>query len=181
LPITPVQILWVNMVSSVALAMVLAFEPTEREVMRRRPRAPDEPVISGFLLWRILLVSGLFLAGIFGMFELALMRGAPIEEARTVAVNTLVAMEVFYLFSVRYLRAPSFTFEGVRGTKPVLIAVFAVFGLQLLFTYAPFMETFFHSRPLSFATGLQIVAVGVALLVLLEIEKFLRRRLIVGA
>ena len=178
LPITPVQILWVNMVSSVALAMVLAFEPTEREVMRRRPRPPDEPVISGFLVWRILLVSLLFLAGIFGMFELALMRGAPVEEARTVAVNTLVAMEVFYLFSVRYLRAPSFTFEGVKGTKPVLIAVFAVFGLQLLFTYAPFMETFFHSRPLSFATGLQIVAVGVALLVLLEIEKFLRRRLL---
>jgi len=178
LPITPVQILWVNMVSSVALAMVLAFEPTEREVMRRPPRPPGEPVISGFLVWRILLVSLLFLAGIFGMFELALLRGAPVEEARTVAVNTLVAMEVFYLFSVRYLRAPSFTFEGVKGTKPVLIAVFAVFGLQLLFTYAPFMETFFHSRPLSFATGLQIVAVGVALLVLLEIEKFLRRRLL---
>jgi len=178
LPITPVQILWVNMVSSVALAMVLAFEPTEREVMRRPPRPPGEPVISGFLVWRILLVSLLFLAGIFGMFELALLRGASVEEARTVAVNTLVAMEVFYLFSVRYLRAPSFTFEGVKGTKPVLIAVFAVFGLQLLFTYAPFMETFFHSRPLSFATGLQIVAVGVALLVLLEIEKFLRRRLL---
>ena len=180
LPITPVQILWVNMVSSVALAMVLAFEPTEREVMRRPPRPPGEPVISGFLVWRILLVSLLFLAGIFGMFELALLRGAPVEEARTVAVNTLVAMEVFYLFSVRYLRAPSFTFEGVKGTQPVLIAVFAVFGLQLLFTYAPFMETFFHSRPLSFATGLQIVAVGVALLVLLEIEKFLRRRLLVN-
>ncbi len=177
LPITPVQILWVNMVSSVALAMVLAFEPTEREVMRRRPRPPGEPILSGFLMWRVVLVSGLFMAGIFGMFELALMRGASVEEARTVAVNTLVAMEVFYLFSVRYLRAPSFTFEGVKGTKPVLVAVFAVFGLQLLFTYAPFMETFFHSRPLSFATGLQIVAVGAAVLVLLEVEKFLRRRL----
>jgi magnesium-transporting ATPase (P-type) len=172
-----VQILWVNMVSSVALAMVLAFEPTEREVMRRRPRPPGEPILSGFLMWRVVLVSGLFMAGIFGMFELALMRGASVEEARTVAVNTLVAMEVFYLFSVRYLRAPSFTFEGVKGTKPVLVAVFAVFGLQLLFTYAPFMETFFHSRPLPFATGLQIVAVGAAVLVLLEVEKFLRRRL----
>jgi magnesium-transporting ATPase (P-type) len=178
LPITPVQILWVNMVSSVALAMTLAFEPTEREVMRRPPRPPEEPILSGFLLWRILLVSALFLAGIFGMFELALMRGASVEEARTVAVNTLVAMEVFYLFSVRYLRAPSFTFEGVRGTKPVLIAVFVVFSLQLVFTYAPFMETFFHSRPLSVVTGLQIVAVGVALLVLLELEKLLRRRLL---
>lgn len=176
LPITPVQILWVNMVSSVALAMVLAFEPTESEVMRRPPRPPQEPILSGFLVWRVVLVSVLFLAGIFAMFELALGRGASIEEARTVAVNTLVSMEVFYLFSVRYLRARSFTFEGVKGTKPVLIAVFAVFALQLLFTYAPFMATLFDSRALSFATGLQIVTVGLAVLVLLEIEKVLRQR-----
>jgi magnesium-transporting ATPase (P-type) len=176
LPITPVQILWVNMVSSVALAMVLAFEPTEADVMKRPPRPPREPVLSGFLVWRVALVSVLFLIGIFGMFELALARGAPIEEARTVAVNTLVAMEVFYLFSVRYLRTPSFTFQGVKGTRPVLIAVFTVFALQLVFTYAPFMGSFFHSQPLTVAVGMQVVGVGVVLLIVLEVEKFLRRR-----
>jgi magnesium-transporting ATPase (P-type) len=175
LPITPVQILWVNMVSSVGLAMALAFEPTEADVMQRPPRPPREPVLSAFLVWRVALVSVLFLAGIFGMFELALARGATVEEARTVAVNTLVAMEVFYLFSVRYLRTPSFTFEGVKGTRPVLIAVGIVFALQLLFTYAPFMTTFFHSHPLSVPVGLQIVGVGVALLVVLEAEKLVRR------
>jgi magnesium-transporting ATPase (P-type) len=175
LPITPVQILWVNMVSSVALAMALAFEPTEPDVMKRPPRPPGEPVLSGFLLWRVALVSVLFLVGIFGMFELMLARGAEIEEARTVAVNTLVAMEVFYLFSVRYLRTPSFTFQGVKGTRPVLIAVSAVFGLQLVFTYAPFMSTLFHSRPLTIPVGMQVVGVGVALLVVLELEKLLRR------
>lgn len=177
LPITPVQILWVNMVSSVALAMVLAFEPTESDVMKRPPRRPDEPVLSRFLTWRIVLVSNLFLLGIFGMFELALRRGASIEEARTVAVNTLVALEIFYLFSVRYLRTPSFTFQGVKGTRPVLLAVFSVFALQLLFTYAPFMGTLFQTRPLSIMAGLQIVAAGAVLLVVLEIEKFLRRRM----
>ncbi|MGN2390708.1 cation-transporting P-type ATPase [Pelomicrobium sp. G1] len=177
LPVTPVQILWVNMVSSVGLALALAFEPTEPDVMRRPPRPVGEPILSGFLLWRIALVSTLFLAGIFGMFQWALARGAGVEEARTVAVNTLVAMEVFYLFSVRYLRTPSFTFEGVKGTGPVLIAVFTVFGLQLLFTYAPFMELFFGSRPLAIGQGIEVVAVGVALLVILEVEKFLRRRI----
>jgi magnesium-transporting ATPase (P-type) len=176
LPITPVQILWVNMVSSVALAMVLAFEPTEADVMKRPPRPPREPVLSGFLVWRVALVSVLFLIGIFGMFELALARDVPIEEARTVAVNTLVAMEVFYLFSVRYLRTPSFTFQGVKGTRPVLIAVFTVFALQLVFTYAPFMGSFFHSQPLTVAVGMQVVGVGVVLLIVLEVEKFLRRR-----
>lgn len=177
LPITPVQILWVNMVSSVALGMVLSFEPTEGDVMKRPPRAPNEPVLSGFLVWRVVLVSTLFLAGIFGMFELALARGASIGEARTVAVNTLVVMEIFYLFSVRYLRTPSFTFQGVRGTRSALIAVLVVFGLQLMFTYAPLMQTLFHSAPLSFATGVQIVLVGVSLLCLLEVEKAVRRRL----
>jgi magnesium-transporting ATPase (P-type) len=180
LPITPVQILWVNMVSSVLLAMVLSFEPTEADVMKRPPRPPGEPVLSGFLVWRLVLVSTLFLIGIFGMFQYALQRGASIEEARTVAVNTLVAMEIFYLFSVRYLRAPSFTFQGVKGTRPVLLAVFGVFSLQLLFTYAPFMGTLFQTEPLSFGVGLQTFGVGVALLVILEMEKFVRRRLAHG-
>ncbi|MGG7056478.1 cation-transporting P-type ATPase [Nitrosomonas sp. ANs5] len=174
LPITPVQILWVNMVSSVALALALAFEPTEPNVMRRAPRPVSEPILSGFLIWRIALVSTLFLIGIFGMFELALMRGAALEEARTIAVNTLVSMEVFYLFSVRYLRAPSFTMTGIKGTKPVLMAVATVLVLQLMFTYAPFMEVFFGTRPLAVMQGIEIVLAGVVLLVILESEKWLR-------
>jgi magnesium-transporting ATPase (P-type) len=178
LPLTPVQVLWVNMVSSVTLAMALAFEPTEEDVMQRPPRRPNEPVLSPFLAWRVALVSALFLAGVFGMFELALWNGATVEEARTVAVNTLVAMEVFYLFSVRYLRAPSFTFAHAKGTRPVLIAVGAVWVLQLLFTYAPFMEAFFDSRPLSVLTAVQVVLVGVALLIVLELEKLVRRALV---
>jgi magnesium-transporting ATPase (P-type) len=123
LPILPAQILWVNMVSSVALAMVLAFEPTEADVMRRPPRPPGEPLLSRFLVWRIGFVSTLFLAGIFGMFEWALWQGASVEAARTVAVNTLVCMEVFYLFSVRYLKAPRSRGRASSGTPRVLAAV----------------------------------------------------------
>ena len=176
LPIAPAQILWVNMVSSVALAMVLAFEPTEADVMRRPPRPVDEPMLSPFVLWRIAFVSTLFLAGIFGMHEWARWQGADLEEARTVAVNTLVCMEVFYLFSVRYLKSRSFTWTGVKGTPRVLAAVAGVFVLQLIFTYAPFMQQLFASRPLPLAIGVQIVTVGVAVLVILEVEKGLLRR-----
>jgi magnesium-transporting ATPase (P-type) len=176
LPIAPAQILWVNMVSSIALALVLAFEPAEADVMRRPPRRPDAPMLSGFVLWRIGFVSALFMAGIFGMFEWALWQGASVEAARTVAVNTLVAMEVFYLFSVRYLKAPSFTLQGVRGTPRVLAAVGAVFVLQLAFTYTPLLQHFFRSTPLPLDTGLAIVAVGAAVLGVLELEKLLLRR-----
>ena len=180
LPIAPVQILWVNMVSSIALALVLAFEPTEADVMKRPPRRPDEPMLSRFVLWRIGFVSALFMAGIFGMFEWALWHGASVDTARTVAVNTLVAMEVFYLFSVRYLKAASFTLEGIKGTPLVLLAVAAVFVLQLVFTYAPFMQTLFASTALPLTTGIATVAVGVAVLVVLELEKLVLRRIGVG-
>jgi magnesium-transporting ATPase (P-type) len=177
LPILPAQVLWVNMVGSVALAMVLAFEPPEPGVMRRPPRPPAEPLLSRFLVWRIVLVSTLFLAGIFGMFEWVLWHGGSLEAARTAAVNTLVCMEVFYLFSVRYLKARSFTWQGVRGTPRVLLAVGGVFALQLVFTYAPVMQQLFRTEALPLAWGLRIVAVGVALLVLLEVEKAVLRRL----
>ncbi|MBX3635221.1 MAG: cation-transporting P-type ATPase [Rubrivivax sp.] len=177
LPIAPVQILWVNMVSSIALALVLAFEPAEADVMKRPPRRPGEPLLSRFVLWRISFVSALFLAGIFGMHEWALLQGASEQTARTVAVNTLVCMEVFYLFSVRYLKAPSFTLQGVKGTPRVLAAVAAVVLLQAGFTYLPFMQTLFATEALPLATGAVIVAVGVTVLVVLELEKALLRRL----
>ena len=177
LPILPAQVLWVNMVGSVALAMVLAFEPPEPGVMRRPPRPPGEPLLSRFLVWRIVLVSTLFLAGIFGMFEWALWHGASVEAARTVAVNTLVCMEVFYLFSVRYLKARSFTWQGVRGTPRVLAAVGGVFAMQLLFTYAPVMQQLFRTEALPLMWGLRIVAVGLVLLIVLELEKALLRHL----
>jgi len=171
LPISPVQILWVNMVSSVVLAMTLAFERAEPGIMRRPPRAPGDPLLSGFVLWRVTLVSALFSLGIFGKFTLAQAQGASVEEARTIAVNTLVVMEIFYLFSVRYLHTPSLTLRGLFGTRPVLIAIAAVTALQFLFTYAPFMEAFFDTRPVSLLQGLQILSVGVALLLILELEK----------
>ena len=176
LPILPVQILWVNMVSSVALAMVLAFEPTEPDVMQRAPRPPGEAMLSPFVIWRIVLVSTLFSLGIFGMYQWSLAGGAPVEEARTMAVNTLVAMEVFYLFSVRYLKAPSFTGAGVKGTPRVFMAVGAVVVLQALFTYAPFMQTWFNTRSLHPGEVLLCALAGLAVLVLLELEKWALRQ-----
>ncbi len=176
LPIAPAQILWVNMVSSIALALVLAFEPTEADVMRRPPRRPDAPMLSGFVLWRIGFVSALFLAGIFGMYFWVMHQGGSVDAARTAAVNALVAMEVFYLFSVRYLKAPSFTWRGVQGTPRVLAAVAVVCALQLLFTYAPFMQLLFATEPLALQTLVQITGLGLAVLLVLEVEKGLLRR-----
>jgi len=176
-PITPVQILWINMVTAVALGLVLAFEPAEPDIMRRAPRAPDEPLLSPLLLWRVGFVSLLFAIGAFGMFAWSEARGLSTETARTIVVNTVVVMEIFYLFSVRYLHGTSVTWRGVLGTPAVLIGVGGIVVLQLVFTYAPFMQILFQTRAVAFADGLVILAVGVGLFMILELEKFVRRRL----
>jgi magnesium-transporting ATPase (P-type) len=176
LPITPLQILWVNMVSSVALAMALAFDPSEPDLMTRPPRPAKEPILSGFLAWRIALVSVLFALGVFGIFYWSQEQGSSLEEARTYAVNTLVLMEVFYLLSVRYLRISSLSFKRLFNSRAIIYAIGTVITLQLIFTYAPFMERFFDTRPIDFVHGLEILAISLSLFGLLELEKSVRRK-----
>ena len=171
LPITALQILWVNMITAVALGLTLAFEPTEPGTMERPPRPADRPIISGHLLWRVLLVSLLVVAGVFGVFLWAQGRGLGLEESRTLAVNTIVVMEVFYLFSIRYVHGSSLTWAAVLGTPAVLIGVATVTAAQFAFTYWPPLQAVFHTRPVAFLDGVVVVAVGVALLLLLELEK----------
>jgi magnesium-transporting ATPase (P-type) len=176
LPITPVQILWVNMVTTVTLALALGFEPAESDVMRRAPRRPDEPILSGFLVWRVAFVSAILLLGTFGLFVWERSEGAEIELARTVAVNTLVMFEVAYLLNTRHLRDPVLNRAGLLGSRPILIAIGLVVGLQLLFTYAPPMQVLFDTRPLSLLSWCLIVLVALAALFLVEAEKWVSRR-----
>ncbi|MCC6946179.1 MAG: HAD-IC family P-type ATPase [Bradyrhizobiaceae bacterium] len=177
IPMTPAQILWINMILTVTLGLVLAFEPSEPDVMQRPPRRPNAALLSPFLVWRIFFVSVLFVAGGFFIFAWALqVRGFDLETARTMVVNTLVVMEIFYLFNVRYMHMTSITWRGALGTPVVLAAIGAVVIGQLAFTYAPFMHSLFASRPVPFADGVLIVMIGVALMVICEVEKSIMRR-----
>ncbi|MCL6250286.1 cation-transporting P-type ATPase [Altererythrobacter sp. KTW20L] len=181
LPITPVQILWINLVTAVALGLSLAFEPPEEGVMRRPPRPAGQAMLTGRLLWRIVFVSLLMVAGTFGIYAYATAEGLAVETARTMAVNTIVVMEIFYLFSVRYVHGSSLTWQGVLGTPAVLGAVAIVIAAQLLFTYAPVMHRIFGSRPVAWEDGMIIIAIGVLLLVVVEAEKWIARRLVKSA
>ena len=175
LPMTPVQILWVNLILTATLGLVLAFEPSEPGVMNRSPRRADAGLLTPFMVWRIGLVSVMFAAISLGVFFWAQGQGRSLEEARTLVVNTLVVLEIFYLFNVRYLHMTSFTLTGLKGTGPVLLAVGAVVAGQCAFNYLPAMNAIFDSRPLSLADSLLVVAIGAASLVVLEIEKHLLR------
>jgi magnesium-transporting ATPase (P-type) len=115
-------------------------------------------------------------AGAFGMFFWAESHGQSLETARTMAVNTIVVMEIFYLFSLRYAHGTSFTWRGLLGTRAVLIGVAVVVAGQLALTYLPFMQAVFGTAALRFTDGLAIIGAGIVLLLVLEVEKRIRFR-----
>lgn len=176
LPMNATQILWTNLVLTATLGLVLAFEPPEPGVMQRPPRPARAPLLSPFLVWRVVFVSVVLTAVVLGVFFYALHAGRDLETARTMVVNMFVVGEIFYLFNVRYLHATSFSWRGVLGTRPVLIAIGVLLVCQLLFTYAPFMQRIFDSRPLKLVDGALIILVGAGLMLVLELEKALLRR-----
>ena len=176
LPITPAQILWVNMVTAVTLALALAFEKPERNIMRRPPRHPTEPLLTRFLMWRVVFVGLLLVGGGMGLFIWALERGMSIEFARTAAVNALLIGEVFYLFNVRSFMHSILNREGFLGNRYVLLAIGLLIACQVLFTYLPVMQTLFRTEGLDFAAWMLVFAFGVAVLLVVEAEKTLLRR-----
>lgn len=178
LPVTPVQALWINMVTAVTLALALAFEPPEPGLMQRRPRDQAKPLLSGFLIWRVLFVSVLLVVGTFGHYVYMDMQGVSEELARAVAINTLVMGQVFYLFNARYILEPAANLRGLLGSRAVLIAIGVLVILQGLFTYAPPMQTLFGTAALDGQQWLRVLAFGALLFVVVELEKaVLRRRL----
>lgn len=177
LPITPLQILWVNLITAITLGVALAFEPTEENTMCRPPRPRDEPLLSRTLAWHIVLVSLLFLCGVFGLYSYAVERGYPTALAQTIAMNTLVAMEIFHLFFVRNIYGTSLTWKAVRGTKIVWITVIAVTVSQFAITYLAPLQKLFGTEPVSFFDGVLIFGAGVALFGIVEIEKQIRIRM----
>ncbi|ENO86760.1 putative cation-transporting P-type ATPase [Thauera linaloolentis 47Lol = DSM 12138] len=181
MPITPAQILWVNMITAVTLALALAFEKAEPDIMQRRPRDPREPLLTPFLLWRILFVGLLLVAGGMGLFLWELGRGASLAAARTVAVNAVLAGEVFYLFNMRSLTGPVLNRAGLLGNRYVLWAIGLLLVCQALFTYLPAMQALFGTAGLAPDAWLRILGFGVAVLLLVEAEKAVVRRMIRGS
>ncbi len=173
LPITPLQILWINMTTAVLLGLPLAFEPAERGIMRRPPRPPAAPVLDGVLVGRIVLVGILMLAGSFGLFLLALERGQSMAEARTVAMNVFVAIEVVYLFSCRSLRLPLSAIPPFSNSW-VWAGAGAQIALQLLITYGSPMNAAFGTAPISLQAWSEIAVIAVLSVLIIELFKRLQ-------
>jgi magnesium-transporting ATPase (P-type) len=144
--------------------------------MRRPPRPPDEPLLTPFMIWRVVFVGTLLLLGAGLLFlEQKANEGTSLAFARTAAVNAMVVGEIFYLLNARFHVAPALTREGLFGSRPVWLTIAACAILQLVFTHAPFMNTLFGTAPLDLETWARCLAVGVTVFVAVELEKLVLR------
>lgn len=173
LPILPVQILWINMTTAVALGLMLAFEPKEPGIMQRRPREPGQTIVTGVLIGRILLVSMLMLAAAHGAFFWEFQRTGSIEAARTAATNVFVMVEILYLFNCRSLEHSMF-YVGVFSNPWIWRGVALMVGLQVALTYVPLMNHLFHTVPLDSLAWLLIFSVSLPVMLIVGVEKRLR-------
>ncbi|MPQ95820.1 cation-transporting P-type ATPase [Thioclava sp. JE_KL1] len=174
LPISAVQILWVNLITAVTLGVALAFEPSEPGTMRRPPRPRAAPLLTGQLIWHIVLVSVLFLTAVFGVYFYATDRGYPSVLAQTMAMNTLVVLEIFHLFFIRNIHGTSLTWAAARGTPIIWVCVLTVVAAQLAITYVPPLQKVFATQAVPFRDGVLIILIGIVFFILIEIEKQMR-------
>ena len=174
IPLTPVQILWVNMVTSVTISLALAFEPVERGAMNRPPRSANEPLLSNYFLWRILFVSVLIGGLTLALSVWLLAHDYSESMVRTIILQTIVMCQAFHLFNSRSIRESAWSLDFF-GNK----AVFAVCGLMLLLqlavVYLPFMNTIFGTEPLPMKGWVFPILLGAIVFIIVEIEKFIMR------
>jgi len=180
MPMTPAQLLWINLVAAVALALPLAFEAKEPNIMNRPPRDPAAPVLSGFIVMRTFVAAILMTAGAIGLFlyEFRAAGGSGPEalaKAQTMAVTTVIMFQIFYLLNCRSLR-DSMLKIGVFSNPTVFMGIAAILALQAMFIYTPFMQAIFETSPLSLSDLLVSTLVGAIILPVISLEKWWRNR-----
>jgi cation-transporting ATPase F len=171
LPITPAQMLWVNMITAILLGLTLVFEPKEKGLMARPPRPISEPLVSGELVFRTAIVSLVMLIGALFLFNYELSyQGATLAEAQTMVVNVVICVQAFYLLNCRSLRR-SFFSVPLFSNHMLWIGIGATALAQIVFTYVPIFHQLFHTDDLPAHAWLRIFAVGIASFIIIEVVK----------
>lgn len=178
LPLTPLQILWVNLVIAITLALALAFEKSEPGLMERPPRDPHGSLLDGVFLWRVIFVSLLIGGATLAVFLAQMSAETDMEIARTLTVNILVVAQAFYLFNVRVLGSFSLTPRVAFSNWVAWASIGTLISLQLLFMYTPFMNAWFESAPLTWQQWALCAGIGAGVMVVMEIEKLILHRIV---
>lgn len=183
LPMSPVQILWINLVATISLALPLAFEAKERNIMNRPPRRPNEPLLNPFVLFRTILIAliitavgiGLFLQTFTTVVQSQTENAVALKTAQTMAVTSIVFLQIFYMLNCRSLRESIFEI-GIFSNPSVLIGIGILLILQISYVYVPFMNDLFGSHPLSLNSWIESALFGAVVLPIITIEKMIRKR-----
>ncbi len=161
LPVTPLQILWVNLICSITLAIPLALEPADPASMTSPPRDPLTPIL-GARHWRLIALAAAIIAALTLLLHRVsgdLLAHSP-DLSSTLAMNGLVAAQMTYLLVCRQRHALSFTLRGIRKNPAILPAFALLIVLQCLLCYHPWLQTAFHTQPLSWHLWSLVVAQG---------------------
>ena len=172
LPMLPLHLLWINMMTAVCLGTVLAFEVRERNIMKQPPHPPKTPILTRFLLAQIVLVSVLICSSVYLVHGMALAVGASVAEAQTTAVAMIVFGELAYLFNCRSIRK-SFLSMGLFSNRWFWPGVAAMIAIQLVFTYLPLANRIFRTAPMRFEAWGWVFLLGLCISLLVGLEKYL--------
>jgi len=183
LPMSPVQILWINLVATISLALPLAFEAKERNIMNRPPRKPNEPLLNPFVIFRTILVAliiaavgiGLFLKEFSSAINAGVISADALSEAQTMAVTSIVFLQIFYMLNCRSLSESIFNI-GVFSNSTVFVGIGILLALQLAYVHLPFMNQLFGSSPLSLQSWAESALCGAVVLPIITIEKIIRNK-----
>lgn len=174
-PITPVQILWINMITAISLGIALAFEPPDKDIMKQCPRPRNQPFIQPELMWQITLVGLLFFLAVFSVYHFVISQGSSVELARTQAMNMLVGLEMAYLFFIRRAHSRALTFHKMPPNKAIWIAVVLVIVAQSAICFTPVFQTIFGTASPSWEDVLIVITTSVVMYIVLQGERMLRR------
>ncbi len=173
MPMTAIQLLWINMVSALTLQLAFIFEPAEPGIMNRPPRQTTEKLMNRHDIFQMMYVSVIIAAGSLVVFEL-FDNSVGFSVASTMAVNTIIFGKIFYLFNIR---TEASVWSKSFWTNPMAFgAIGLMVMLQIVFTYVPFMNAIFSTEALSLSNWFVVIVIGLIVLIITELDKYRRAK-----
>jgi len=175
LPFLATQILWINLVTNTVQDVALAYEPGEKDIIKRKPRNPEEDIINPFLLKRLLFIGIVMAAGTLFIYWHSLNNGTSLVYARTAAVNTIVLYQFFNVWNARSFNKSVFKINPFSNTFLLISIVFSIVAQIAFVTWKP-MQAVFETSELSLHTWIQTVLIALTILIPMEIDKWIRNK-----
>jgi len=174
-PLLPLHILWINTITALGLGVSITMEPMEKKLLNRPPRPPKEPLLLPVIKQRIVTVALLMVTATFLLYFFGLTHnGRDSNTAQTMALNTIVFFEIFYLFNCKSIHEN--VFRELFSNKFMLMGIALVLSLQVFITYNPTMNAILKTSPIDPVDWIVIVVTASSVFFLIELEKYVKKK-----